>query len=197
MSLTISALSLALQFTSPGSTLEIGPLSLRWYGLLIAAAVLVGVSLSQFLAKYRQVDPDLISDLAIWLVIGAIPCARLYYVLFQWDYYSRHPGQIIAIWQGGIAIHGAILGGLLAGVIFARLKQVSFWQITDLIAPSLILGQAIGRYVAYYPAMLLLGIGFLWVGVDRRKQGWHDKLAKTVVGRARVAATRPVTFGGA
>lgn len=150
MSLNIPELSLALQFTSPGSTLEIGPLGIRWYGLLIATAVLIGVRLSQSLATYRKVDPDLISDLAVWLVIGAIPCARLYYVLFQWDYYQQHLDQIIAIWQGGIAIHGAILGGLLAGLIFARLKRVSFWQLTDLIAPSLILGQAIGRWGNFF-----------------------------------------------
>lgn len=150
MLLNIPELSLASQFTSPGPTLEIGPLNIRWYGLLIASAVLLALSLSQALAKYRKVNPDLVSDLAIWLVIAAIPAARLYYVLFQWDYYSQHPEQIIAIWQGGIAIHGAILGGLLAGLVFARLKRVSFWQLTDLVAPSLILGQAIGRWGNFF-----------------------------------------------
>ncbi len=150
MLLNIPELSLAFQFTSPGPTLEIGPLSIRWYGLLIASAVLVGLRLSQSLAKYRKVDPDLVGDLAVWLVIAAIPGARLYYVLFQWDYYSQHPDQIIAIWQGGIAIHGAILGGLLAGLIFARLKRVSFWQLADLVTPSLILGQAIGRWGNFF-----------------------------------------------
>lgn len=138
------------QFTSPGPALDLGPLSLRWYGLLIASAVLIGLTLSQYLARYRKVDPDLVSDLAIWLVIAAIPAARLYYVLFQWDYYSQNLTQIVAIWRGGIAIHGAILGGLLAGLIFARLKHVSFWQLADLIAPSLILGQAIGRWGNFF-----------------------------------------------
>jgi phosphatidylglycerol:prolipoprotein diacylglycerol transferase len=141
---------LAFQFTSPGPALDIGPLNIRWYGLFIASAVLIGLSLSQYLAKYRKVNPDLVGDLAIWLVIAAIPAARLYYVLFQWDYYSQYPEQIIAIWKGGIAIHGAILGGLLASLIFARLKQVSFWQLADLVAPSLILGQAIGRWGNFF-----------------------------------------------
>lgn len=145
-----SSLILPLVFASPGRTLELGPLSLRWYGLLIATGVLLGVSLSQFLARFRKVDPDLISDLAIWLVVGAIPMARLYYVLFQWDYYQQNPGQIIAIWQGGIAIHGAILGGGLATWIFTRLKRVSFWQLADLVAPALILGQAIGRWGNFF-----------------------------------------------
>jgi phosphatidylglycerol:prolipoprotein diacylglycerol transferase len=96
------------------------------------------------------VNPDLISDLSIWLVIGAIPAARIYYVLFQWPEYSQHPERIIAIWQGGIAIHGAIIGGLIAALIFARINKTSFWQLTDLVAPSLILGQAIGRWGNFF-----------------------------------------------
>ncbi|MBD2204144.1 prolipoprotein diacylglyceryl transferase [Calothrix sp. FACHB-1219] len=151
MALDISTLPLAFQFTSPGPEIwKIGPITIRWYGLLIASAVLIGVSLSQYLAKRRNVNPDLLSDLSIWLVIGAIPAARLYYVLFQWPEYAQHPERIIAIWQGGIAIHGAILGGLVAALIFAKLKQVSFWQLADLVAPSLILGQAIGRWGNFF-----------------------------------------------
>ena len=69
---------------------------------------------------------------------------------FQWDYYRQHPAQIVAIWQGGIAIHGAILGGMLAALIFSRLRQVSFWQLADLVAPSLILGQTIGRWGNFF-----------------------------------------------
>jgi len=138
-------------FTSPGSEiLKLGPVVLRWYGLLIASAVLIGVFLSQYLASRRQVDPELLGDLAVWLVIGAIPCARIYYVLFQWQNYAEHPGDIIAIWKGGIAIHGAIIGGILAALIFARLNRIPFWQLADLVAPSLILGQAIGRWGNFF-----------------------------------------------
>ncbi|AFY44878.1 prolipoprotein diacylglyceryl transferase [Nostoc sp. PCC 7107] len=151
MVLDISSLPLAFQFTSPGPILvKIGPLTIRWYGLLIATAVLVGVSLSQYLAKRRNVNPELLSDLSIWLVIGAIPAARLYYVLFEWAEYVKRPEKIIAIWEGGIAIHGAIIGGTIAALIFAKLKRVSFWQLADLVAPSLILGQAIGRWGNFF-----------------------------------------------
>jgi phosphatidylglycerol---prolipoprotein diacylglyceryl transferase len=142
---------LAFTFTSPGRILfEAGPITVRWYGLLIAIAVLVGASLSQYLARRRNVDPELLSDLAIWLVLGAIPGARLYYVLFQWSNYAQHPQDIIAIWNGGIAIHGAIIGGGLAALIFAKLKKVSFWQLADLVVPSLALGQAIGRWGNFF-----------------------------------------------
>ncbi len=141
----------AFQFQSPGPTIfEVGPIAVRWYGLLIAIAVLIGVTLSQYLAKRRRVDPDLLGDLAIWLVLGAIPGARLYYVLFEWQEYVQRPGDILAIWKGGIAIHGAIIGGLIATIIFARIKRISVWQLLDLVAPSLILGQAIGRWGNFF-----------------------------------------------
>ncbi len=147
----MSSPTLAFQFASPGPILfQLGPITIRWYGLLIASAVLIGVSLSQYLAKRRNVNPILLGDLAVWLVIAAIPAARLYYVLFEWEQYAQHPDQIIAIWNGGIAIHGAILGGTLAAVIFARIQKVSVWQLADLVAPSLILGQAIGRWGNFF-----------------------------------------------
>ena len=147
----MSSLTLAFQFASPGPTLiELGPLTIRWYGLLIASAVLIGVSLSQYLAKRRKVNPDLLGDLAIWLVLAAIPSARLYYVLFEWEQYAQRPDQIIAIWNGGIAIHGAILGGTLATIIFARIQKISVWQLADLVVPSVILGQAIGRWGNFF-----------------------------------------------
>ena len=129
---------------------EIGPLSIRWYGFLIASAVLIGVTLSQYLAKRRGINPDLVGDLSIWLVVAAIPFARLYYVIFEWQEYAQRPAEILAIWRGGIAIHGAIIGGTLAALIFARLKKTSVWQLLDLIVPALILGQAIGRWGNFF-----------------------------------------------
>ena len=142
----------AFQFQSPGPIIfELGPIVVRWYGLLIATAVLLGVTLSQYLAKARRVNPELLGDLAIWLVIGAIPCARLYYVAFQWQQYVDRPWwHVFAVWEGGIAIHGAIIGGTIATIIFARINRVSFWQLADLVAPSLILGQAIGRWGNFF-----------------------------------------------
>ena len=142
---------IAAQFQSPGPIIfEIGSIAVRWYGLLIASAVLIGLTLSQYLAKRRGVDPELLGDLAIWLVIFAIPAARIYYVLFEWQEYSQRPEDIIAIWKGGIAIHGAIIGGTLGTIIFARLNRISLWQLLDLVAPSVILGQAIGRWGNFF-----------------------------------------------
>lgn len=138
-------------FTSPGPIIfELGPLTIRWYGLLIASAVLIGVYLAQYLGKHRSLDPEIVGDLAIWLVIGAIPFARLYYVIFEWPQYRQHPETIIAIWQGGIAIHGAIIGGVIAALIFCKIQKTSFWQMADIFAPSLALGQTIGRWGNFF-----------------------------------------------
>ncbi len=151
MTVEIPLLPLGFQFTSPGPIIfQFGPLAIRWYGLLIATAVLIGVTISQYLAKLRHVNPDLLGDLVVWLVIAAIPGARLYYVLFEWEQYQQNPIDMIAIWKGGIAIHGAIIGGAIAALIFARLNKISFWQLADLVAPSLILGQDIGRWGNFF-----------------------------------------------
>ena len=151
MVLNILTLPIGFQFTSPGPIIfQLGPLAVRWYGLLIASAVLIGVSLSQYLAAKRRVNPELLGDLAIWLVVGAIPCARIYYVAFEWQQYAQRPEDIMAIWKGGIAIHGAMLGGAMAALIFAKIQQVSFWKLADLVAPSAILGQAIGRWGNFF-----------------------------------------------
>ncbi|MEB3295155.1 MAG: prolipoprotein diacylglyceryl transferase [Synechococcales bacterium] len=143
--------TLIAEFTSPGAiALDIGGLQVRWYGLLIASALILGVNLSQWLAVRRKVNPEQISDLAIWLVIAALVGARLYYVAFQWPEYAAQPLKIFAIWEGGIAIHGAILGGILATWLFAKWQQLSFWQLGDLVIPSLSLGQAIGRWGNFF-----------------------------------------------
>jgi phosphatidylglycerol---prolipoprotein diacylglyceryl transferase len=142
---------LAAEFTSPGPIIfSIGPLQIRWYGLLIASAVLIGVLLVERLAPRRGIDPEVIGELPIWMVPAAVVCARLYYVTFQWSQYAANPEQIIAIWQGGIAIHGAIIGGILAAIAFAKVRRLSFWRIADVVAPAVALGQAIGRWGNFF-----------------------------------------------
>lgn len=147
----LSQFLLAFEFVSPGEEIfHLGWFRLKWYGLLIAAAVLIGINLSIRLGQLRKIDSDTVADLAIWLVIGAIPAARLYYVIFEWQTYSQNPGNIIKIWEGGIAIHGALIGGSIAAIIFAKFKQISFWQLADIVAPSVALGQAIGRWGNFF-----------------------------------------------
>jgi len=89
--------------------------------------------------------------LAIWLVVGAIPCARFYYVLFEWPRFQTQPWyKVFAIWEGGIAIHGAIIGGAIAATIFCKRQQISTWLMADIFMPAVILGQAIGRWGNFF-----------------------------------------------
>ncbi|MFZ7947197.1 MULTISPECIES: prolipoprotein diacylglyceryl transferase [Bacillaceae] len=123
-----------------------GPITVYWYGIIIGTGLILGLLLATRESKKLDLSKDILSDLLLWAIPIAIIFARIYYVLFTWDQYKENPIEIIAIWHGGIAIHGAIIGGLITTIIFAKKKGVSFWKIADLIAPSLILGQAIGRW---------------------------------------------------
>lgn len=121
-------------------------LEIRWYGLLIALAVLIGTVLALKEAKRKGVKEETLIDMLLFAVPAAIIGARAYYVTFTWDYYSKNPSQILNIRGGGLAIHGVIIAGALVAIIFAKVRKESFWNLADIVAPSLILGQAIGRW---------------------------------------------------
>ncbi|NDG74211.1 MAG: prolipoprotein diacylglyceryl transferase [Synechococcaceae bacterium WB8_1B_136] len=143
-------MALAL-FTSPGPLLfQLGPFSLRWYGLLIAIAVLLGLLLSMRLGKRRGIEPALIADMLPILVLAAVIGARLYYVIFEWRQYQLNWLDALAVWRGGIAIHGALIGGTLAVVLYARWRRLPFWNLLDVLLPSVALGQAIGRWGNFF-----------------------------------------------
>lgn len=126
---------------------HLGPIPVHWYGIILGTAALVGLLLALREARRVGMDPEIIMDVVMYGVPAAIIGARIYYVIFRWDeYYSTHPSEIIAIWHGGIAIHGALIGAILAGYIYSRVHNISFWRLTDIVAPSLIIGQAIGRW---------------------------------------------------
>ena len=139
-------------FQSPGSEipLPLGPLTLRWYGLLIATAVLIGLYLSSWLAKQRKLENGLISDLLPLLVLFSVVGARIYYVSFEWRNYAGSPLKALAIWEGGIAIHGALIAGTLTLILFCRWRRQPFWDVLDVLVPSVALGQAIGRWGNFF-----------------------------------------------
>lgn len=129
---------------------EIGPIAVRWYGILIATAFLIGVYGTNHVAKKQGINEDRYLNTILACIVCAIVGARLYYVLFQWTYYQVHWHEIIAVWQGGLAVHGGILGGVLALLLFGKRYQLRFWQLADIIAPFLILGQSIGRWGNFF-----------------------------------------------
>ena len=126
--------------------LEIGPLSIRWYGVIIATGMLIGYLLADREATKKKLPKDVIPDLVMVTIISALICARLYYVIFEWSNYQDNLMDIFKVYEGGMAIHGGLIGAFLAGYIFCKVKGYSFFQLADIAAPSIILGQAIGRW---------------------------------------------------
>ncbi|WP_270892728.1 prolipoprotein diacylglyceryl transferase [Staphylococcus saprophyticus] len=125
---------------------ELGPISVRWYGIIIAMGILLGYFIAQASVKRIGFHQDTLVDIIFWSAIFGFIVARIYFVIFQWPYYVQHPIEIPMIWQGGIAIHGGLIGGFVTGIIICKQKNINPFQIGDVIAPSMILGQGIGRW---------------------------------------------------
>jgi phosphatidylglycerol---prolipoprotein diacylglyceryl transferase len=126
--------------------IELGPIQVHWYGVIIVTGLALALWLVMRESERRHLDKDIFADLLLWAIPIAIISARIYYVIFEWDYYSKNLSQIPQIWEGGIAIHGALIGAVVTAYIFAKKRGVSFWKLADIAAPSIILGQAIGRW---------------------------------------------------
>lgn len=125
---------------------EFGPITVYWYGVIIITGVMIGLWIANHEANRKKLPNETITNLVLWALPISIISARIYYVIFQWDYYSQNLGDVIKIWEGGIAIHGALIGAVMTAVVYSRKKNLSFWLIADIVAPSLILAQAIGRW---------------------------------------------------
>lgn len=127
--------------------IQIGNIPIYWYGVIIAAAAFIGLILANREADRLGLPKDIMLDLLVFALPIAIISARLYYVIFEWQSYVGKPWtSLFAIWEGGLAIHGALIGSVITAIVFTKIRKVSFWQIADIAAPSLILGQAIGRW---------------------------------------------------
>lgn len=111
-------------------------------------ALLVGIFLIKKEVKRKglPLTDDAVVNFVMYLFIGGVLGARIYYVIFNWDFYGANLKEIPAIWHGGLAIHGGIIGGLLAGIYFCKKNNQSFWELADTIAPAIILGQTFGRF---------------------------------------------------
>ncbi len=124
---------------------KIGTFEVYYYGLMYAIAFLVGIELVKLGGKKKGYDADLMESFAFVAMISGLIGGRLYYVLFNYSYYFSNPQDILAVWKGGMAIHGGILGGIIGVYIFSKKKKLSIWTLGDIAAGPLILGQALGR----------------------------------------------------
>lgn len=136
--------------------IQIGPLTLRFYGMIIMAGVIAATLLSYYEAKRRKLDAEIIFDSLPWVVLGGVIGARIWHILtppasmveqgITTMYYLTHPFAALAIWRGGLGIPGAVAGGALAFYLYSRKKGLNFGLWADIVAPGLALGQAIGRW---------------------------------------------------
>lgn len=140
-------------FTSPGEiAFQILNYQVRWYGVFMFLAIICGVVVMLKIAKkfYEEYNEDFLYDLAFILIISGIIGARLYYVLLDFRYYLKFPVEIFAIWQGGLSIHGTIIGALIGGGLFIKKKGYNFLKTADLCTFGLITGQIIGRWGNFF-----------------------------------------------
>lgn len=138
-------------FQSPGPIfLKLGSFTIRWYGVMIALGFMLATLVASRLAKRWQLDSDRIVNLALIIFIGGIIGSRLYFVALTWSYFSGHLMEIIATWNGGLSIHGGIIGGIISGALYCKYSKLPFLRCADLFAITAPLAQSIGRWGNFF-----------------------------------------------
>jgi phosphatidylglycerol---prolipoprotein diacylglyceryl transferase len=137
--------------SSPGAiAFQLGPIVIRWYGILMATAIVVGLWVGYRQARREELPADDIISVGQWSILVGLVGARLYEVAFNWDYYGRFPWKIVAVWEGGLAMHGGLIVGPLFGVWLAMRWGLPVLRGLDVVGPSMVLGQAIGRWGNFF-----------------------------------------------
>ncbi len=141
--------------------LKIGPITIYWYSIFILTAFILGYFLATKEFRRQKLPLTFLNDYFFYLVPIVIIGARLYYVIFEWEFYANNLSQIIAVWNGGLAIHGGVFAGLIFTFYYTKKHYINTLKLMDIVAPALIIGQAIGRWgnffnqEAYGPATTL------------------------------------------
>ncbi|RLC36527.1 prolipoprotein diacylglyceryl transferase [Candidatus Falkowbacteria bacterium] len=137
-------------FTPEPILISIGPFSVYWYGIFIVTGILLAILVIFKLADFYKIPKNTIIDLIFYLIIGGIIGARIYHVFLELPYYLNNPLNTVKFWNGGLAIHGALLFGIIILWLFTKKKKLNFWQISAILAPGLALAQAVGRWGNYF-----------------------------------------------
>ena len=146
---TISFPFLGLE-VNPGRSLEIGPLSIHFYGLCIALGLILAVVYACRRSKEFGVKEDDLLDGVLWVTPFAILCARLYYCVFSWEQYAANPISMLYIWNGGLAIYGGVIGAVLGVLVFCKIKKLKVATILDMVLIGFLIGQSIGRWGNFF-----------------------------------------------
>jgi len=129
---------------------SIGSIDIHWYGFLMVFGGLIGLTLAWYLAKRFRIRRAWMFDLAFWWAVCGLVGGRIYYVLYAWTFYKDNPLDILKIWQGGLAVHGVMIGAFLATFVFAKVKKIPWLKMFDLCAIGLVTAQIIGRWGNYF-----------------------------------------------
>lgn len=138
--------NLGLTFNINPVAFSIGNKDIYWYGIIITLGIVLAIFLAWKNRDKQKIKWDDITDFVLFAIPIGIVCARLYYVIFKWDYYSQHLIEIFQIWNGGLAIYGGVIGGILTAIVFCKVKKINFLELCDYCAPYLALCQSIGRW---------------------------------------------------
>ncbi|HEU4368061.1 MAG TPA: prolipoprotein diacylglyceryl transferase [Methylomirabilota bacterium] len=137
--------------SSPGAiAFQVGPVVIRWYGILMALSIVVALWLAHRQAKREGLPADDIISAGQWAILAGLLGARLYEVAFNWDYYGQYPRKIFAVWEGGLAIHGGLILGPLVGAWLGWKWGLPVLRSLDITAPAFAIGQAIGRWGNFF-----------------------------------------------
>lgn len=141
---------LGIEIENLGKSISIGDFSIAYYGIIISLGMLCGYLMAVFQAKRTEQDKEMYLDLALWDIVFAVIGARIYYVIFSWDYYSQNPGEILNIRGGGLAIYGGVIAGVITTLIFSKIRRVPFLRLADTACTGLLVGQIIGRWGNFF-----------------------------------------------
>lgn len=135
---------------NPPQGFSIGSMHIQFYGIIIALGLVLAVVYGLKRRKQFGLTEDDLLDGVLWVVPVAIICARLYFVVFSWDYYREHLGEIVAIWNGGIAIYGGVIGAVIGIIVYCKCKKLKLGAVLDIVALGFLIGQAIGRWGNFF-----------------------------------------------
>lgn len=150
MTFSISFPNLGITLSHVGKSVSVFGFEIAYYGIVIAAAMLAGIFIVMWAAKKTKQNPDHYFDLAMVAIVVALLCARLYYVIFSWDYYKDNLLEILNFRGGGLAIYGGVIGGVLTCLIFGKVKKLNYALLMDTACIGLVLGQSIGRWGNFF-----------------------------------------------
>lgn len=150
MTTNISFPNLGIYLENVGKTITVFGFDIAYYGIIIGCGVIAGVLMAAWQAKRTKQDPEIYYDLAMYAVILSIIGARIYYVVFSWDYYKDNLLSILNFREGGLAIYGGVITAIITTYVFAKIKKIQFGTLCDTAGLGLILGQIIGRWGNFF-----------------------------------------------